>query len=124
MPSSVRDREKLIEARDQALADPIAFVKRLQAGEQLDLPGKQKIAELPDIKWEKYRVVAADEVVREELLVQFPSEDVEMERWKKIATALGNRTPIQVQSRTQKYFLKLQKAGMPVPGRVGKASKR
>ena len=32
----------------------------------------------------------------EELLVQFPSEDVEMERWKKIATALGNRTPIQV----------------------------
>ena len=36
----------------------------LQAGEQLDLPGKQKIAELPDIEWEKYRVVAADEVVR------------------------------------------------------------
>ena len=32
----------------------------------------------------------------EELLVQFPSEDVEMERWKKIAAALGNRTPIQV----------------------------
>ena len=32
----------------------------------------------------------------EELLVQFPSEDIEMERWKKIAAALGNRTPIQV----------------------------
>ena len=32
----------------------------------------------------------------EELLLQFPSEDVEMERWKKIAAALGNRTPIQV----------------------------
>lgn len=175
---AVRDREKLIEARDEALADPIAFVKRLQAGEHLELPGKQKVAELPDIEWEKYRVVAADEAVRlrpdtrhaptpssssnssstrvvdgqyfvrgrafdekkpvtfnqpwtpeeqrrlEELLVQFPSEDVEMERWKKIATALGNRTPIQVQSRTQKYFLKLQKAGMPVPGRVGKTSKR
>jgi len=174
---AVRDREKLIEARDKALADPIAFVKKLQAGEQLDLPGKQKIVELPDIEWEKYRVVAADEAVRprpdtryaqtssssntsstrvvdgqyfvrgrafdekkpvtfnqpwtpeeqrrlEELLVQFPSEDVEMERWKKIAAALGNRTPIQVQSRTQKYFLKLQKAGMPVPGRVGKTSKR
>lgn len=27
---AVRDREKLIEARDEALADPIAFVKRLQ----------------------------------------------------------------------------------------------
>ena len=27
---AVKDREKLIEARDQALADPIAFVKRLQ----------------------------------------------------------------------------------------------
>ena len=27
---AVRDREKLIEARDKALADPIAFVKRLQ----------------------------------------------------------------------------------------------
>ena len=29
---AVRDREKLIEARDKALADPIAFVKRLQVG--------------------------------------------------------------------------------------------
>jgi hypothetical protein len=29
-------------------------------------------------------------------LIEFPSEDVEMERWKKIAAALGNRTPVQV----------------------------
>lgn len=55
----------------------------------------------------------------EELLHQFPSEDVEMERWKKIAQALGNRTAIQVQSRTQKYFQKLQKAGLPIPGKSG-----
>ena len=41
-----------------------------------------------------------------------------MERWKKIATDLGNRTPVQVQSRVQKYFLKLQKAGLPIPGRA------
>lgn len=31
----------------------------------------------------------------EELLVKFPSEDVEMERWKKVAAALGNRTAVQ-----------------------------
>ncbi len=53
----------------------------------------------------------------EELLVEYPSEEVEMERWKKIARCLGNRTAIQVQSRVQKYFQKLQKAGMPVPGK-------
>ena len=58
----------------------------------------------------------------EELLVLHPSEDVEMERWKKIAAALGNRTAVQVQSRTQKYFLKLHKAGLPIPGKI-KASR-
>ena len=56
----------------------------------------------------------------EELLVEYPSEEVEMERWKKIATCLGNRTPIQVQSRVQKYFQKLSKAGLPIPGRYKK----
>ena len=49
--------------------------------------------------------------------IEYPSEEVEMDRWKKIATCLGNRTYIQVQSRVQKYFQKLQKAGLPVPGR-------
>ena len=29
----------------------------------------------------------------------------------------------QVQSRVQKYFLKLQKAGLPVPGKMSKHSK-
>lgn len=29
----------------------------------------------------------------------------------------GNRTPKQVSSRVQKYFLKLTKAGLPIPGR-------
>lgn len=53
----------------------------------------------------------------EELLVIHPTEEIEMERWKKIATELGNRTPVQVQSRVQKYFLKLQRAGLPIPGR-------
>ena len=53
----------------------------------------------------------------EELLVEYPSEEIEMDRWKKIATCLGNRTSVQVQSRVQKYFQKLQKAGLPVPGK-------
>ena len=56
----------------------------------------------------------------EDLLLEYPSEEIEMERWKKIATCLGNRTPIQVQSRVQKYFAKLQKAGLPIPGRYRK----
>ena len=56
----------------------------------------------------------------EELLEEYPSEEIEMERWKKIATCLGNRTAIQVQSRVQKYFQKLQKAGLRIPGRYKK----
>ena len=59
----------------------------------------------------------------EELLLEYPSEDVEMERWKKIAASLGNRTAIQVQSRVQKYFLKLHKAGLPIPGKLGNKAK-
>ena len=59
----------------------------------------------------------------EELLHEYPSEDIEMERWKKIATSLGNRTAIQVQSRVQKYFLKLHKAGLPIPGKLGNKAK-
>ena len=56
--------------------------------------------------------------LQEELLDLHPSEEIEMERWKKIAAELGNRTPVQVQSRVQKYFLKLQRAGLPIPGRA------
>lgn len=54
----------------------------------------------------------------EELLVRYPPEEVEAKRWQKIALALGNRTTQQVASRVQKYFIKLAKAGLPVPGRV------
>ncbi|XP_071802793.1 uncharacterized protein [Asterias amurensis] len=54
----------------------------------------------------------------EECLLKFPMEDVEARRWEKIAKALGNRTSQQVASRVQKYFIKLMKAGMPVPGRL------
>ncbi|XP_071946901.1 uncharacterized protein [Antedon mediterranea] len=54
----------------------------------------------------------------EECLVNYPQEDVEARRWEKVANALGNRTPQQVASRVQKYFIKLSKAGLPVPGRM------
>uniref|UniRef100_A0A8C7HS58 ZZ-type zinc finger-containing protein 3 n=1 Tax=Oncorhynchus kisutch TaxID=8019 RepID=A0A8C7HS58_ONCKI len=54
----------------------------------------------------------------ENLLLQFPPEEVESKRWQKIADALGNRTAKQVASRVQKYFIKLTKAGIPVPGRT------
>ncbi|XP_060561473.1 ZZ-type zinc finger-containing protein 3-like [Ruditapes philippinarum] len=54
----------------------------------------------------------------EEMLIQYPPEEVEAKRFQKIAAALGNRTPIQVQSRVQKYFIKLANAGLPIPGRA------
>ena len=54
----------------------------------------------------------------EELLTKFPPEEVEAKRWQKIASALGNRTLAQVASRVQKYFIKLAKAGLPIPGRM------
>ncbi|XP_039745104.1 ZZ-type zinc finger-containing protein 3 [Pararge aegeria] len=56
----------------------------------------------------------------EELLEIYPEELVEAKRYKKIANALGTRTPIQVMSRIQKYFTKLAKAGLPIPGRAPK----
>ncbi|GAM23162.1 hypothetical protein SAMD00019534_063370 [Acytostelium subglobosum LB1] len=53
----------------------------------------------------------------EQLLVKYPSEAVASHRWTKIAAELGNRTPKQVASRTQKYFVKLHKLGLPIPGK-------
>ena len=54
----------------------------------------------------------------EELLLEFQPEENEAARWRKIATKLGTRTPLQVQSHCQKYFIKLAKAGLPIPGRM------
>ncbi|XP_014222526.1 ZZ-type zinc finger-containing protein 3 [Trichogramma pretiosum] len=56
----------------------------------------------------------------QELLEIYPTEEIEMKRWTKIANALGTRTPKQVCSRVQKYFLKLSKVGLPIPGRQPK----
>ncbi|KAJ1921591.1 hypothetical protein H4219_000629 [Mycoemilia scoparia] len=54
----------------------------------------------------------------EELLIMYPEEKVANHRWRKIAEALGTRTFRQVASHVQKYFIKLNKAGLPVPGRI------
>eukprot|EP01119_Soliformovum_irregulare_P016462 TRINITY_DN4761_c0_g1_i2.p1 TRINITY_DN4761_c0_g1~~TRINITY_DN4761_c0_g1_i2.p1 ORF type:complete len:410 (+),score=120.39 TRINITY_DN4761_c0_g1_i2:221-1450(+) len=54
----------------------------------------------------------------EALLHEYPDEPISSHRWQKIATALGRRTPKQVASRTQKYFIKLAKQGLPIPGRM------
>lgn len=37
---------------------------------------------------------------------------------------LGSRSVSQVASRIQKYFLKLYKAGLPIPGRIPKSFER
>ncbi|XP_059171499.1 ZZ-type zinc finger-containing protein 3-like [Physella acuta] len=191
---AAQDIETLYKAQDEALVDPLTFVKNLQNGKDLCLPKPQKVSPLPDIQWDKYTTSAnftsfgtsrhmtrnkknapdqGDQVqslksklalglsssasslnaersgsdsevvvVRgrqrdstkpatfnklwtdeeqqrlESLLIQFPPEEIESRRWAKIADALGNRTPIQVASRVQKYFLKLAKEGLPVPGRM------
>jgi hypothetical protein len=54
----------------------------------------------------------------EKLLVKYPSEQTEAKRWEKIAKEMENRTPKQIASRVQKYFIKLAKAGLPIPGRM------
>lgn len=54
----------------------------------------------------------------EDLLEIYPDEPIRSQRFNKISKALGTRTPTQVSSRVQKYFYKLAKAGLPIPGRI------
>ncbi|KAK2565814.1 ZZ-type zinc finger-containing protein 3 [Acropora cervicornis] len=65
-----------------------------------------------------YSVFGGEFAKLEKLLQIYPQEEVESKRWEKIANALGNRTLKQVASRVQKYFIKLAKSGLPVPGRM------
>jgi len=53
-----------------------------------------------------------------ELLLIYPDEDVIIQRCAKISRALGTRTPQQVCSRMQKYFIELAKNHKPIPGRL------
>ncbi|GAA5797523.1 hypothetical protein HPULCUR_002911 [Helicostylum pulchrum] len=54
----------------------------------------------------------------QELLITYPDEPIQAQRFHKISKALGTRTQRQVASRVQKYFIKLAKSGLPVPGRI------
>lgn len=56
----------------------------------------------------------------EELLIKYPDEPIAWHRWVKISKEIGTRTPLQVQSRVQKYFIALKREGLPVPGRCPK----
>jgi hypothetical protein len=53
---AVKDIDTLLEARDTALADPLAFVSKLQRGESLGLPVRQKLPDMPNINWDKYNL--------------------------------------------------------------------
>jgi hypothetical protein len=57
---AVKDIDTLLEAREVALKDPICLVEKLQRGEKLNLPGRQVVAEMPDIEWEKYQIAASN----------------------------------------------------------------
>jgi ZZ-type zinc finger-containing protein 3 len=177
---AIQDLEKLVDAKEKALENPLEFIEKLSRDESLELPTRQSIYLLPEIDWNKYYEcvnISSEEFERtegllkaslrrqakktqpdpienpkaasrqqqpqetqiidekkpinynkawdieeqrrfEELLIEFPAEDNEAARWRKIAQKLGTRTPLQVQSHCQKYFIKLAKAGLPVPGRM------
>lgn len=59
-----------------------------------------------------------DQKKLEQLLLKYPPEEAESRCWQKIADELGNRTAKQVAGRVWKYFIKLTKAGIAVPGRT------
>ena len=67
-----------------------------------------------------YNIPWSDEEQKllERLLDEFPDEPVAAQRFQKISLAMGTRTPKQVASRVQKYFIKLVKAGLEAPGRM------
>ncbi|KAF9150465.1 ZZ-type zinc finger-containing protein 3 [Linnemannia schmuckeri] len=67
-----------------------------------------------------YNIPWSDDEQRllEKLLDEFPDEPVAAQRFQKISAAMGTRTPKQVASRVQKYFIKLVKAGLEAPGRM------
>lgn len=51
---AARDIESLYQAQDEAIADPLRFVEKLQQGKDLCFPRAQKVAVLPEIRWDKY----------------------------------------------------------------------
>lgn len=133
---ALNDLEKLELERSEACIDPIGFVEKLQNSNLNVYPQRQKLAEIPNINWNKYNTNlpqimesdtiqlpvtkfpkskseilvsekdkrtetlnqfwSEDEQQRlDELLILYPPETIEMNRWTRIANALG------------KYFISL-----------------
>lgn len=57
---AVEDLDKLMSARARAIKDPISFVAQLQNGDLPELPGPQKIAEIPYVDWSQYNIALPD----------------------------------------------------------------
>lgn len=57
---AIEDLDKLMSVRAQALKDPILFVAQLQNGDLPELPGPQKIVEIPYVDWSQYNIALPD----------------------------------------------------------------
>lgn len=57
---AIKDLDELKSARSKAIKDPILFVAQLQNGDLPELPGPQKIAEIPYIDWSQYNISLSD----------------------------------------------------------------
>lgn len=55
---AIADLDKLLDSKAKATKDPISFVAQLQNSDLPELPGAQKIAEMPFIDWAKYNVIS------------------------------------------------------------------
>ncbi|GFQ83730.1 ZZ-type zinc finger-containing protein 3 [Trichonephila clavata] len=118
---AVKDREALVKMKEEALADPFEFLARMQRKEKMNFPAHQKIYPVPVIDWTRNNSRAkiitenksaesstswSDEEQKKlkELLIQFPPEDVEANRWEKIANNLGTKSAFEVASRIHKNY--------------------
>lgn len=51
---AIEDLDKLLKGQEEALKNPIAFVRKLQNKEDLKLPKPQKVTEVPVVNWDQY----------------------------------------------------------------------
>ncbi|GFR94001.1 ZZ-type zinc finger-containing protein 3-like [Elysia marginata] len=178
---AAKDIDILYKAQNDALENPLLFVENLQKGVGLTLPKPQKIAELPDIQWEKYslstnfsafgsssqhmtrnkkttnesdsssnqlksklvhglitpsnsstnlvgsagsntdivvvRGRAKDKTKSATFNQLWTSEEQQSEQCS-VTSPVATLSILDVASRVQKYFLRLAKEGLPIPGRM------
>jgi len=142
------DIHSITKIRREDLGNPMDFVEQLKQG-SLNLPSSIEVPKIPFVDITKYKEngltnhgqpearssnsekpqsvnfwTANEQRRLEELLHEFPPEDVESQRFAKIAKAMGNRTPKQIASRVQKFFKKLHDANLPIPGTSSNKSLR